>query len=130
MNQNKEYQLYRQVAAYLRLQYPNVWYHFDYAGNNLSKAQAGMMKAIQHSKGFPDLMILHPYGKVMFLELKAEGTKLFKRDLSPVSEHIADQFAWLEELELCDSTRAYFAIGFEDAKDKIDNFLRTPNNEF
>jgi len=124
MNKNKEYQLYRQVAAYLRLQYPKVWYHFDYAGNNLSKAQAGMMKAIQHSKGFPDLMILHPYGKVMFLELKAEGTKLFKRDLTPATEHIAEQIEWIRKLSFCDHTKAYFAVGFDEAKELIDNFLK------
>jgi len=129
MNQNKEYQLYRQVAAYLRLQYPKVWYHFDYAGNNLSKAQAGQMKAIQHSKGFPDLMILHPEGYVLFLELKAEGTKLFTRNRTPVNEHVAQQIEWLEGLSVA-GVGAEFAIGFDDTKRKIDKFLRTRRNEF
>ena len=121
---NNEYQLYRMIAAYLRLQYPKVTYHFDYAGLNLSKAQAGQMKAIQHSRGFPDLMILHPTnGKILFLELKADGVKLFNRYGECVTEHIVEQARWLGELNGCNGVEAYFAVGFGQARELIDLFL-------
>lgn len=117
---NKEYQLYKQVTAYLRLQYPKVYFHFDYAGLNLSIAQAGQMKAIQHSRGFPDLMILLPTGGKLFLELKAEGTRLFNKWGEPVNDHIAEQLDWLGKLNECSFTAAHFAVGFDQAKELID----------
>ena len=97
---NPEYRLYKSIALYLRLQYPNVMYHFDPTGLNLSKAQSGMLKAIQGSRGFPDLFIIEPRGihHGLFLELKPEGTRLKKKDGSASSEHIKEQTAYIIEM--------------------------------
>lgn len=119
-----EYNLYRQVAYYLRMQYPKVLYRFDMAGLNLSKAQAGMNKAVQFGKGYPDLTILEKcngYG-ALFIELKPEGTKLYKLNGEPSSPHIAEQLNYLLELR----KRGYciaFGVGFDNVKTLIDNYL-------
>lgn len=123
MAEQREYVLYRELAAYLRLQYPRVYYHFDQAGLNLSKAQRGKLKAIQHSKGFPDLTIINPNGGILFLELKAEGNSPFKKDGSLIKDdHVAEQAVWLTALQ-ASGYPAYFATGFDEARRYIDDFL-------
>jgi hypothetical protein len=125
MRESKEYQLYKAVATYLRLQYPKVIYHFDLTGVNLSKAQAGMNKAIQHGSGFPDLFIAHPRNghSGLFIELKAEGTRIHKADGKCTTGHIANQQTVLINL----SSRGYvaaFGVGFDQCKEIIDEYLR------
>ena len=123
MAEQREYVLYRELAAYLRLCYPRVSYHFDQAGLNLSKAQRGQLKAIQHSKGFPDLMIINPNGGILFLELKAEGNSPFKKDGSLISDdHVIEQANWLAYLRNA-GYEASFAVGFDQARKYIDDFL-------
>lgn len=124
MRNNPEYALYKQVSTYLKYQYPKILYHFDYAGLNLSKAQAGQMKAIQHSKGYPDLVILEKRGGFgcLFIELKPEGTKLYKRDGSPATPHIGEQIECMMQLD----SRGYavaFGIGFDATAKIITNYL-------
>lgn len=58
----------------------------------------------------------------LFLELKKDGTRLKKKNGEWATEHIAEQAAVLEEL----SERGYcaeFAVGFEEAKKIIDEYL-------
>lgn len=122
---NPEYQLYKQVSTYLKYQYPKVLYRFDMAGLNLSIAQAGMNKAIQCGKGFPDLVILEKRGNygACFIEIKPEETKLYKANGDPINDHIGEQIEYLLELE----RRGYavaFGIGFEATKKIIDNYLK------
>lgn len=123
--ENKEYQLCKAIALYMKLQYPDVIYRFDMAGLNLSIAQAGMNKAIQCGKGWPDLFIAeprHPY-KGLFLELKAEGVKLQNKDGSYATPHLKEQYDMLYKLRL----KGYwsdFAVGFDQAKNKIDEYLK------
>ena len=132
MYNNKEYHLCKQVACYLKYQYPDVLYHFDLTGLNLSKAQAGMSKAIQHSKGYPDLFVIEPRNGYhgLFIELKAEGTDLLKKrmvdkDGYPIwaSDHIKEQHEMIERLE-AKGYRATFGIGFDDIKNIIDLYLK------
>ena len=60
----------------------------------------------------------------LFIELKKEGTRIFKKDGKLVAdEHIREQFDMLEELR----QRGYaaeFGIGFEDTKKLIDSYMR------
>lgn len=127
MKNNKEYDLSWQIAAYLRVQYPKVIYHFDYAGLNLSKAQAGKMKAIQGRRGFPDLMILEPKGLYhgLFIELKAAS--IFKQDGEIKKDaHLYEQRQMLHDL----SSKGYycmFGIGFDNCKAIIDNYMNKYN---
>ena len=129
MRANKEYQLYKDVAAYLRLQYPKVMYHFDLTGVNLSRAQAGMTKAIQCSSGYPDLFIAEPRkgSHGLYLELKAEGTRLFKRNCDLASDHLKQQASVLSDLRN-KGYDAWFAVGFDEAKELIDRYLNGQTN--
>jgi hypothetical protein len=132
MRNNKEYQLYKQLAIYLKYQYPGVLYHYDPTGLNLSKAQSGMLKGIQAFKGYPDLQILEKRGNYgsLFIELKPDGTELFKKRLMDkngypmwASEHIREQHEMLTNLTE-KGFKAEFAIGFDEAKELIDNYLK------
>ena len=121
-----EYNLYRQIAYYMKLQYPHVLYRFDMAGMNLSKAQAGQNKAIQCGKGYPDLTVLEKrngFG-ALFIEIKPEGTKLYKRNGEPATPHIAEQLNYLLELR----KRGYciaFGVGFQNIQNIIDKYLKS-----
>ena len=59
----------------------------------------------------------------LFIELKKEGTRIFKKDGTLVAdEHIREQFDMLEDLR----RRGYaaeFGIGFENTKKIIDDYL-------
>jgi hypothetical protein len=60
----------------------------------------------------------------LFIELKREGTRIFKKDGALVAdEHIREQFDMLEQLR----RRGYaanFSCGFDEAKALIDRYMR------
>jgi hypothetical protein len=126
-----EYEVYKAVSDYLKLQYPKVLFHFDYAGVNLSMIQSVKMKRIQKKRGWPDLFIAEPkkdlIGSViycgLFIEIKPEGTKITKGGLCfPSTPHIREQFDMASELE----DRKYYAnivCGFDQCKIIIDKYL-------
>jgi hypothetical protein len=122
---SKEYVLSRQISDYLIYQYHKILFHFDITGVGLSKAQAGMMKYIQKRKGWPDLFIAEPRKGYLglFIELKVEGTKLFKKDGQPVNDHITEQKEMLFAL-IGKGYMAEFGIGFDETKKIIDNYLK------
>lgn len=141
MRKNIEYHLCLQIAEYLRNQYPKVIFHFDYAGLAHSKAQAGMMKAIQGQRGFPDLQICEARRgfKGLFLELKAESpfislgtlkkqivkkykTIKGKRVLVEEHDHIQEQADTLRKLNNA-GYNARFCWEFDHAKEIIDWYL-------
>lgn len=130
MRNNKEYELCKAIATYLKLQYPNIYYRFDLSGLNLSIAQAGMNKAIQKNRGYPDLFICKPnhgfHG--LFIELKANGTKIVKKNGEYASEHIREQWATLKILAR-EGYLTTFAIGFDDVKRILDSYLGIEEKE-
>jgi hypothetical protein len=121
---NREYQICRDLALYMKLQYPKVLYHFDLTGLNLSIAQAGMSKAIQRGKGWPDLFIAEPRGIFhgMFIEIKAEDTKLYNKATLPRTPHLQEQENCLFALEDNEYV-AKFGVGFDECKFLIDEYL-------
>ena len=125
-----EKSLHRAVCDYLRYQYKGVLFNSDLSGaTKLTMGQAVAMKALRSNRGFPDLMIYKPYGRYhgLFIELKKEGTKLYKKNSMPVTSHINEQENCLIELR-AHGYKAEFAIGFEQAKQIIDDYLN-PDNE-
>lgn len=136
----KESDLQVQVADYLRLQYPDVLFHSDFgSGIKLTMGQAAKQKRQNGGRrAWPDMFIAEPLGYVgerypdsaagqmetagLFLEFKKEGTRIKKKNGEWASEHIAEQALVLEELE----KRGYvakFAVGFDEAKRIIDEYL-------
>lgn len=58
----------------------------------------------------------------LLIELKKEGTRLKKKDGSWATDHIAEQAGMLEMLE-SRGYKAVFAVGFDEAKSIIDEYL-------
>lgn len=126
-----ELELQVQVADYLRLQYPSVLFHSDFgSGIKLTMGQAIKQKRLQGGRrSWPDMFIAEvrslgdKYYHGLFIELKKEGTRIFKKDGTLVSDaHICEQFDMLEQLR----RRGYmaeFACGFDEAKKIIDGYL-------
>ena len=141
----KESTLQCHVADYLRLQYPHVLFHSDYgSGIKLTPGQAAKQKRQNGGRrAWPDMFIAEPrtlgnrclegllvepyHG--LFIELKKDGTRIYKKDGTLVADqHIREQHALLVELE----RRGYmarFAVGFDQAKQIIDEYLGGPVTE-
>lgn len=121
-----EAELQKQVAIYIRMQYPDVIFHSDFgSGVKLSPWQAKMQKMQNGGRrAWPDMMIAEPIGNHhgLFIELKREGSRLKKQNGEWASSHIAEQNIMLNELSN-KGYKAEFAIGFEQALDLIDDYL-------
>ena len=136
----REHDIYKMIADYLRYQYPTVIYRFDLAADlKLTMGQASKHKRLQRYRGYPDLFIAEPKKVViskgehtrlvagyhgLFIELKREGTRIFKKDGALVAdEHIREQFDMLHDLR-AKGYAAEFAIGFDEAKKLIDDYMK------
>ena len=136
-----EHQLYIKIAEYLQRRYPDVIYRFDLAADlKLTMGQAAKHKRLHPKRGYPDLFIAQPKlnpgfvdtwkyeSNGLYLELKAEGNSPFKKDGTlKKDEHITEQAAFLLDLR-SRGYKAEFAVGFEQAKKIIDEYLGG-NNE-
>lgn len=122
------------VAEYLALAYPKVMFHSDFgSGTHLSHKQSAIQRRQNAGRrGWPDLFIAAPrekdkngvtvrYGG-LFLELKKEGTRIYKKDGTPATPHIAEQLEVLRDLELR-GYKAKIVAGFSQAKREIDEYL-------
>ncbi len=130
-----EAELQKQVAIYLRMQYPDAMFRSDFgAGVKLTPRQAITQK-IQNGgrRAWPDLFIAEPTPRCiegswkyewhgLFVELKKEGTRLKKKNDEWASDHIREQAEVLEALRVR-GYRAEFAVGFEEAINLIDEYL-------
>jgi flagellar biosynthesis/type III secretory pathway protein FliH len=123
--------MYEQIARYLQLQYPEVIYRFDLAADlKLTAGQAAKHKRLHPHRGYPDLFIAEPKTTTytmeytgLYLELKAEGNSPFKKDGTlKKNEHLEEQNEMLENLR-DKGYKAEFAVGFEEAKEIIDDYL-------
>lgn len=130
-----EAELQTQVADYLRLQYPNVLFHSDYgSGIKLTMGQAIKQKRQNGGRrAWPDLFIAEPEPRCvdgswnyvwhgLFIELKKEGTRLKKKNGDWASEHLKEQYNLLDQLAFR-GYAASFAVGFDEAKKLIDDYL-------
>ena len=121
-----EAELQKQVAIYIRMQYPDVIFHSDFgSGVKLTPWQARMQKMQNGGRrAWPDMMIAEPIGNYhgLFIELKRDGARLKKQNGEWASSHIAEQNIMLNELSN-KGYKAEFAIGFEQALDLIDDYL-------
>lgn len=123
------------VADYIRRRYPGVLFHSDFgSGIKLTKGQAIKQKRQNGGRrGWPDMLIAETsYIELdgdpcrlsgLFLELKKEGTRIYKKDGTPASPHIAEQIEVLKSLEEREYA-ARFAVGFDEAKKIIDWYLK------
>lgn len=118
--------LHSMVVTYLKYQYPDVLFNTDLSGVFLTPGLAAQMARLRSDRGHPDLVIYEPrngyYG--LFVELKAEGVKITTEVGTLVADsHIRQQAAYIQKLK----DRGYcalFAVGFDEAKNVIDNYLK------
>lgn len=121
---NKEALLHQAVAQYIRVRYPKVIFHSDFAaGMKLPIWLAARNRRLQSDRGFPDLFIASPRGGYagLFIELKAVNVWLKNGNLSG-KEHIQEQNIMLERLRT-EGYKAEFGCGFEQVQKIIDDYL-------
>lgn len=133
----KESDLQEQIATYLKFCYPDVLFHSDFgSGIKLTMGQAIRQKKQNGGRrAWPDMVIAEPVNQNMsgtptigincyglFLELKREKTRLKKKNGEWASEHIAEQAEVLEKLRER-GYKAEFAVGFDEAKQILDDYL-------
>ena len=141
-----ELELQAQVADYIRLQYPSVIFHSDFgSGIKLTMGQAIKQKRLNGGRrAWPDMLLAEPMARKidlskdspfdkatklvmyagLFIELKREGTRIFKKDGALVAdEHIREQFDMLHDLRR-KGYAAEFACGHEEAVALIDSYMR------
>jgi hypothetical protein len=127
--------LHQQIADYLHLQYPKILFRTDFAaGIKMTMGQAAKHKRLQAGRAWPDIFIAEPRyydsthtaGELycgLFIEIKKEGTKLYRQDgMMVANPHFQEQAATLKQLHLL-GYKAVFAVGFDEAKEIIDNYL-------
>lgn len=133
----KEENVQVKVAEYLATNYPSVQFHSDFgSGCKLTKGQAIKQKRQNAGRrGWPDMTVAESRsGKHgLYIELKRDGEKLLagprtkNRFLSIdgkeyKTEHLKEQAGVIYKL----NQRGYiasFAVGFEEAKKLIDDYL-------
>ena len=139
----KEETLHLRVCDYLRKNYPDVLFRTDFSsGMKMTPGQAAKHKKFQKSRAWPDLFIAKPERDVfrcsysghkyykffggLFLELKAEGTKLCKKNGEMVAnKHYREQAEMLEKLRKLGYC-AEFAVGYDQAIRIITDYLGEP----
>lgn len=123
----REVDLQIQVADYLRLRYPKAIFHSDFgAGVKLTIGQAAKQKRMNGGKrAYPDMFVAEPVANGyfgLFIELKKDGVRLKKKNGNWANEHIAEQAEMLSRLQIR-GYAAEFAVGFNQAKNLIDEYL-------
>ena len=121
MNEDK---IHAQVCAYIRLQYPKALFNSDLSGIKLTMGQSVKVKNLRSGRGFPDLVIYERRGSyaACFIELKADGVKLWKRNGDWANAHLREQADMISEL-IDRGYFASFAVGFDEAKRLIDGYM-------
>ena len=135
MNERSEAELQKNVAIFLRIEYPEIIFHSDFgSGVKLHPYQAKMQKLQNGGKrAWPDMFIAKPrfingeWKHGLFIELKKYGTRLKKKNGEWATYHIEEQAEVLKELEK-NGYVAKFAIGFDEVVDIIDEYMGR-NNE-
>ena len=138
-----ELNIQRQVADYIKWNYPSAIFHSDYgSGIKLTMAQAAMQKRLNGGRrSWPDIFIAEPrtiksddgnkYSYCgLFIELKRDDIRIFKKNGELVAnEHIREQYDMLQALYR-NGYKAEFACGFDEAKKLIDEYLGDMEDRF
>jgi len=120
-----EAQEHKQLADYIKMQYPKVIFNSDMSGIKLTIGQAKKAAALRSDNKFPDIVLYHRNSLYngLFIELKRTGEKLCNKNGQYKTEHLnkqADTLLALNGQGFC----CLFAIGFEGAKIIIDNYMK------
>lgn len=117
------------LAGYINSHYPDVIFFNDWAaGAYLTSGQNKSRLRMNPKTGWPDLFIAHPgrgYSG-LFLELKKEGTTIYKKDGTLVANKQIRLEARVLELLEAQGYCARFGVGYEKAAEFIDRYMGMP----
>lgn len=120
-----EKELQINISKWIKLQYPDVIFTSESSGLKLTIGQARALAKQRSDKGLPDMMIFEPRGGYngLFVELKKEGSLIFKRDNTIRSDkHLQEQWEMIQRLR-SKGYYAIFAIGFDQARTAITKYM-------
>lgn len=128
--------LHLQVANYIKWQHRNLIFVSDFAaGLFLPPWLAKRQAELRSSRSYPDIFIAKPVDPYhgLFLELKKEGTVIFKKD---GSVRASKKDWYLEQVEMHKKLNelgylAVFAIGYKNTVKIIEDYLKggSPNED-
>jgi hypothetical protein len=124
----KEEKLHIAICDYIRLQYPHVVFLSEASGVRVSKGLAAKLKRMRSAETHLDLYILQPklvHGEQLYcgLVLELKAVPIYKKDGTLLkNEHLEDQQRMIDKLNSL-GYKATFAVGFEQAKALIDEYL-------
>lgn len=123
------------VAEYLNENYPDVIFHSDFGSGIKLPPYLAKIQAAQNGgrRGYPDMFIAEPRCDItqkdhwlhgLYIELKAEGAKVYKRNGELVADkHIQEQAEMLAKLRE-KGYAAEFAVGLGEAQGLIDEYMK------
>ena len=121
----REYVLHREVAWYIKTNYPDVIFLTDLSGIFVSKAVAGKIRDLKCDRGIPDIIILEPRGDWhgLLLELKTVKNTPYKKDGTlKKDEHLFEQNAMIWRLGTL-GYKALFCVGLKETCEVIDTYM-------
>ena len=85
-----EEQIHIAICDYIKQKYPRVIFTSENSGLRVFWKQAKTLKRMRSCAGLPDIMIFEPRKQKagMFLEVKKEGTKIYKRDKEVILQNL------------------------------------------
>lgn len=115
--------LHFQICDYLRIAYPKVMFISESSGVRVSAGMAKKLKRTRSNHTHADLYLLEPRGKYHGLILELKAKTIYKKDGTLLkNDHVRDQQHTIDELNK-KGFKACFAIGFNETKKIIDDYL-------
>jgi len=125
MGQKDEFKLHKNIAEYLRLQYPDAVFLSTLNGIRLPIGQAVQAASLQSGRALPDLILLQARRGYHGLcgEIKTGVSEVYRQDGTlKQDQHIREQADMLALLCEC-GYHASFWFGFDEAKERIDWYM-------
>lgn len=120
-----EEKLHFQIADYLKLAYPKIFFISESSGLRVSQGLAAKLKRSRSNHVHLDIYILEPRKgyHALILELKAKDIYRKARPLELLkNDHVEQQADTIKKLN-AKGYKAAFAVQFDQAKKLIDDYL-------
>ena len=120
----KEEVAQERFCNYMKILHPDLIFYSDGSGLKLTKGLAIKFSKLKSSRAIPDMFISESIDGYhgLFIELKREGTRIFKKNGGYTTEHIAEQAEMLGRLNK-KGYYACFCIGYDECIDTLNNYL-------
>jgi len=125
MSGKREEYVQQELCRYVSLKYPRVLFNSDLSGLTLSYGQANKVNKIRSCNGFPDFIMYYKKKDFvgLMLELKSEGTVIYKRDGKLRKDSHLQEQNRVHELLREQGWWVAFVIGLQDAIDLVDHYM-------